>query len=207
MLTEIPDAAGPGSPLPSSAEGPAIAPPGRSGGAAPCRPRGVGRAARAVRNTAARQAAALAGGVLPAAVEGQVPRELSQEGGQKLRPVGRHGPPGLQIGVVDALLGVLRAAQDVPGDGDAVGAVLLGCGGDGPLVPVPVQPDDFRVLHPRSPPFPLHLYTQLSAPDLTAETRISHRRAGGNRQISTPAAQPPKGRGGSGCLFARYLLQ
>ena len=106
-----------------------------------------------VQNGRGRSAAPLAGGVVFVPVEGYVPCELSQKGRQDARPVGRHGVPRLHIGVVDTFLGILRTAQDVSGDGGAVAPVFFSRGGDGLLVPIPVQPNDRCVIHSAFPPF------------------------------------------------------
>ena len=60
-------------------------------------------------------------------------------------PLRRDGVPGPEIGVVDAFLRVVVAAEDVPGQGVEKTAVFSGGGRDGPLVPVPVKVNDLRV--------------------------------------------------------------
>ena len=59
--------------------------------------------------------APLQGLVLPDAVEGEVAGDFPKECLEQPRAAGRHGVPGAEIGVVDALLGVLGAFQDIPG--------------------------------------------------------------------------------------------
>lgn len=71
-------------------------------------------------------------------VQGQVSRELPQECGQNPGPVGRHRGPCTQIGIIDAFFGVFPIAQDVPGDRVTVVSIFAGCGGDGPLISIPV---------------------------------------------------------------------
>ena len=64
--------------------------------------------------------------------------------------MGRHGVPRPEPGVVDALLRVLPALQELPGHAQAVIPILLRRLRDGPLIPRPVQRHDLRILHPLS---------------------------------------------------------
>ena len=59
----------------------------------------------------------------------------------------RNGVPGAQIRVVDALLRVAVTAEDVPGNPRQEAAVFAVGLVNSPLIPLPVQVDDLRVLH------------------------------------------------------------
>ena len=68
--------------------------------------------------------ASFLGVVEPVLVQGQVPGDFSQKGFQQTGFLRGHGVPGLEPGVVDALLAVLPVLEDVPGDGAAVGTIF-----------------------------------------------------------------------------------
>ena len=79
------------------------------------------------------------------AVDGEVahqPPQIILEGEGLL---GRDGLPCLQVGVVDTLLGIGLALQNLHRDGVDVAPVAAGGLGDGLLVPRPVQGDDLGV--------------------------------------------------------------
>ena len=86
--------------------------------------------------------------VVPAvAVDGQIPHHPPQPGPQKRRPLGGHGIPGLEIGIIDALLRILGKAQQIPGDGQTERAILgLGLA-HRVLAARPVQSHDVPILH------------------------------------------------------------
>ena len=65
--------------------------------------------------------------------------------------MGRHGIPGFEIGVIDALLAVLGIGQNVVCDFKKIGSVFpAGCL-NGRFVPQPVQFDDFAVFYIKIP--------------------------------------------------------
>lgn len=76
-----------------------------------------------------------------------LPGDMAQIGGQHPGPVGRHGAPCPQIGVVDGLPAVFPVRQDVEGDGRQIPAILPVRLADGLLIPLPVQGHDVAVLH------------------------------------------------------------
>ena len=78
--------------------------------------------------------------------EGGVAHQAAQIGPERVGPLGRDGVPGVQPGVADALLRVLRAAQDIGRHGAAVGAVFPLRLPEGGLLPGPVERDDLPVL-------------------------------------------------------------
>ena len=84
-------------------------------------------------------------------VNGQLPGDFSEEGREKPWYVGRHGIPGFEIGVIDALLAVLGIGQNVVCDFKKIGSVFpAGCL-NGRFVPQPVQFDDFAVFYIKIP--------------------------------------------------------
>lgn len=86
----------------------------------------------------------------PAGVAGQISGDGPQKGSQLLGPLGRHGVPGPQPGVVDALLRVPPVPQQVHGDGPAQRAVLPAAGLNGQMAAGPVQVHDLMIVHRRS---------------------------------------------------------
>ena len=79
------------------------------------------------------------------AIQRQVAGDADQEGPQRGRMLGRDGLPDLEVGIVDALLGVGGVAEDVPGDPCAEAAVVLMGQVDGLLTSFLVQVNDDRV--------------------------------------------------------------
>ena len=98
---------------------------------------------------------ALGGGEVVEAFQRQVSDNPPHKGGEPFRPLGRDGVPQAQPGVVDALLAVLRAGQDVLGNVLAQPAIFYGGLPDGLLGPFPVELYDLSVLHNRPPLFVL----------------------------------------------------
>src|SRR5699024_10644614 len=100
-------------------------------------------------------AAPLLGRPAPYPVKGQIPGDLGEEHSQDAGPLGRHGVPGPQPGVVDAFLGVLVVFENAACDGVTVRPVL-GVGLDNGLVgPLPVERYNLLVVHVDPPLSPL----------------------------------------------------
>ena len=77
---------------------------------------------------------ALGGSLLAVAVQGQAAGDGGEEGLELLGLGGRDAVPGAEVGVVDTLLGVGTAFEDIVGQAHAEIPVLVGGGLDGLLV-------------------------------------------------------------------------
>ena len=116
-------------------------------------------------------------------VQGEVAGKLSKKGGQNVGPLGRHGVPGVEPGVVDALLRVLLLLQNPPGYGVTVGPILLLAGRNGLLRPGPIEVDDLAVLH-RKPSFLVFFFILM---DIGAQYNPAHP----HRRKKAPEVAPP----------------
>ncbi len=90
---------------------------------------------------------ALGGGGLLQPVQRQIPADPGQIAVQLPGPGGGNGPPGAKIGVADALLSILPAAQDIVRKPQQPGAVGLLRPADGLLIPGKIKLDDGFIIH------------------------------------------------------------